>query len=232
MKIGLDAGHYLKTAGKQTLKGVKEWTLNKDVCDYIQAELSKYKNVEIKRLDDPTGKTDIDINTRRTNALNSNCDLIISIHHNAYNGKANTISGTEVYYHTNSHHKKAIELAKLVAPKLAKYTVGKNRGVKNARFAVISTSKIPAILCEGGFMDSTKDEPIIASTKGKQGYAKAIVEAVAEYYKLEKKKEGVKMTKQEAINKLKTFLEDKTIQYLDMYRYGDDLIIKLAQNMK
>lgn len=45
-------------------------------------------------------------------------------------------------------------------------------------------------------------------------------------------KKEVKMDKEQAIKKLKTILEDKTITYLDSYRYGDDLIIKLANAMK
>ena len=42
------------------------------------------------------------------------------------------------------------------------------------------------------------------------------------------------MTKDEAKRVLKTKagLSDATITYLDSYRYGDDLIVKLAQAMK
>ena len=35
IKIGLDPGHGLKTAGKQTPTGIKEWTLNDKVCDKV-----------------------------------------------------------------------------------------------------------------------------------------------------------------------------------------------------
>lgn len=43
--------------------------------------------------------------------------------------------------------------------------------------------------------------------------------------------EIIRITKEEAIKKLRTILEEQTIQYLDFYRYGDELIIKLAENM-
>ena len=46
------------------------------------------------------------------------------------------------------------------------------------------------------------------------------------------KKEERKLNKQECIEKLKTILADDTIKYLDMYRYGDDLIIKLGNAIK
>lgn len=47
-------------------------------------------------------------------------------------------------------------------------------------------------------------------------------------------KEGGKVTKQEAktILKEKAGLSDASIVYLDSYRYGDDLILKLAKAMK
>ena len=45
-KIALDAGHGLKTAGKQTPDGIKEWTLNDSVCDYITAILAEGETAE------------------------------------------------------------------------------------------------------------------------------------------------------------------------------------------
>jgi len=55
------------------------------------------------------------------------------------------------------------------------------------------------------------------------------------YFPLAEMQAGVrrdKMTKEQAIEKLKGFLSDGTITYLDSYRYGDELMIKLAENMK
>ena len=48
-----------------------------------------------------------------------------------------------------------------------------------------------------------------------------------------RKKMEEEMTKEQAIEKLKTiFSNEETIQFLDMYRYGDELIIKIAKNLK
>lgn len=41
IKIGLDAGHGLKTAGKQTPDGIKEWTLNDKVRDKVVQLLTR-----------------------------------------------------------------------------------------------------------------------------------------------------------------------------------------------
>ena len=62
----LDAGHGLNTSGKQTMNGskgvIKEWTLNSNVCNKIQAILKDYE-VTIYRTDDTTGKTDTNTTT-------------------------------------------------------------------------------------------------------------------------------------------------------------------------
>lgn len=55
--------------------------------------------------------------------------------------------------------------------------------------------------------------------------------AVKEYYCFERK-ETKEMNKEQAIEKLKTILEEQTIKFLDAYRYGDDLILKIAKNLK
>ena len=40
--IALDSGHALKTPGKQTPDGIKEWTLNDKVRDYVVDYLKDY----------------------------------------------------------------------------------------------------------------------------------------------------------------------------------------------
>lgn len=191
-KIVLAAGHYLETPGKRTPDGVREWTLNNAVCNYIAEYLKGYK-VEVHRVDDTTGKKAIVLSDRvkKTNKINP--DAFVSIHHNAYNGKWNDVTGIEVYHHTyGSNQDKA--LAKLLAPKIAKETGLKNRGVKKASFEVLTcNANIPAVLCEGGFMDSKIDNPVITSEKGQRAYAKAVADGIIEFLKLEKKEEPKKL---------------------------------------
>ena len=57
MKIALDAGHGLKTAGKQTPDGIKEWELNDKVRDKVVEKLKGY-NVEIICTDNDEGNVD------------------------------------------------------------------------------------------------------------------------------------------------------------------------------
>ena len=73
MKIGLDAGHGLKTAGKQTPDGIKEWTLNDKVRDKV-VELLKDYDVEIVNVDNDEGNTDEGLTERRTAHVNTSVD--------------------------------------------------------------------------------------------------------------------------------------------------------------
>lgn len=185
-KLVLAAGHYLGTPGKRTPDGVREWTLNNKVCKYIGEYLKDY-NVKIYRVDDTTGKKAIDLAERvkKTNKINP--DIFVSIHHNGLKGKWGNHTGTEVYSHTygSAEDKK---IAKLLAPKISKSTGLKNRGAKVKALGVLTcNANIPAVLCEGGFMDSTIDNPVITSEKGQRAYAKAVADGVIEYLKLEKK---------------------------------------------
>ena len=179
----LDAGHGLNTFGKRTKATLgeiyREWTLNDKVCDYIAQYLKDY-NVTIYRTDDPTGKTDKTLSSRvkRTNEINP--DLFISIHHNAGGG-----TGTEVYWHTYGTQEDK-KVAGIIAPKLASKTGLRNRGVKQASFAVLGC-KVTAVLVEGGFMDTANDYKVITSATGQQAYAKAIAESVIQYLGLVKK---------------------------------------------
>ena len=163
----LDAGHGLNTAGKRTLNGsrgvVHEWTMNNNVCNKIANILKDY-NVTIYRTDDTTGKTDVSLSERVKRCNNYNPHLFVSIHHNAVGVSSwSTATGVETYWHTygTASDKK---VATLIQGKLASKTGLRNRGVKQAQFAVLGC-KSDAILVEGGFMDGG-DYDYITSDKG------------------------------------------------------------------
>lgn len=184
MKIAIDAGHGYNTAGKRTPDGIREWTLNNAVANYLAEYLKGYATTF--RTDDTTGKTDVKLSTRRNNAVNKGANLLISIHHNAYNGKWNSATGVEVFRHTLYSHKQAKDLTSKLAEAISKGTGLKNRGSKTALFTVIATSKIPCVLCEGGFMDSNNDSKYIRTEEGQKAYAKAIANTIISYYGLKK----------------------------------------------
>lgn len=185
MKIGLDAGHGLRTAGKQTPDGIKEWELNDKVRDRVVAILKDY-DVEIINVDNDEGNVDEGLTSRRVMYVNHKVDAFVSIHHNAYTGTWNSATGVEVYVDRNNTSKD-MELANLIYKNLPTYTGLKGRGIKKANFTVINQNNVPAVLVEGGFMDSKIDHKVITSEKGQEAYSRAVAEGLIEFLGLKKK---------------------------------------------
>ena len=184
-KVVLDAGHGYNTGGKRSPVSmgtvVREWTMNNAVCNYIQEILKNY-NVTVVRVDDTTGKTDVSLSSRvaKTNAQKP--DLFISIHHNAGGG-----TGVETYWHTYGSVADK-KVAQIVQDNLVKHTKMRNRGVKQASFAVLNcNSSIPAVLVEGGFYDNHADFDYITTEKGQRAYAQAVADSIIQYLGLTKK---------------------------------------------
>jgi len=183
-KIMLDAGHGLNTAGKRTPDGIKEFTLNKKVVDYIVECLKGY-DVEIRYSHDHSGAVDVSLADRVKSCNAYKPDVFVSIHHNALNGSWGSHGGVEVYAHSQGTNDDRAVASKVVNA-LAKETSLKNRGVKSEAFAVL-TCNATAILCEGGFMDSTVDYPVITSANGQKAYAKAVSDSLISYLGLKLK---------------------------------------------
>lgn len=182
--VALDAGHGLKTAGKQTPTGIKEWTLNDKVRDYVVDFLESY-NVKFIFPDNNEGLTDESLYSRLTRYLQAKVDVFVSIHHNAYTGKWNKATGVETFV-DKKYTEEDMRLAKCIQKRLPGYTGLYDRGVKKENWYVINQNKTPAVLTEGGFMDSEIDYPVITSEAGQKGYARAIAEGLIEYLGLVK----------------------------------------------
>lgn len=189
LKIALDAGHGLKTAGKQTPTGIKEWTLNDKVRDKVVKILNDY-DVEIIHTDGDEGNTDEALSARWTNYVKAKASSLVSIHHNAFTGSWSGATGVEVYVDKNATADD-LRLANLIYTRLVKYTGLKGRGVKRADYTIINQNQIPAVLVEGGFMDGKSDYNVITSDAGQEAYAKAVAEALIEFHGLKKKPEPV-----------------------------------------
>lgn len=185
IKIGLDAGHGLKTAGKQTPDGIKEWTLNDKVRDRVVNLLRDY-DVEFVFTDNNEGNADENLTGRRSMYVSKGVAAFVSIHHNAHTGTWNSATGVEVFT-DKSPTSKDKTLANCIYGRLTKYTGLKGRGIKEANWTVINQDKIPAVLVEGGFMDGKNDYKVITSDAGQEAYAKAVAEGLIEFLGLKKK---------------------------------------------
>ena len=156
IKLGYDAGHGYNTAGKRTPDGEREWSFNDKVARAFANELALYRGVMTKRFDDPTGVRDVPLNERTNGANSWGADYYISFHHNALAGRWGTHSGVETFIYTNPNPR-SNDLANAIHPAVVKGYGLTNRGIKRANLHIVRETAMPAILIEGGFMDSTID---------------------------------------------------------------------------
>jgi N-acetylmuramoyl-L-alanine amidase len=186
MKIVVDAGHGINTPGKRTPDDEREWSFNNKVAKAFIAELKKYEGVKILRVDDATGKTDISLEDRTDKANAFDADVYVSFHHNANTGKWGTWTGTETFVHPNASAKSK-KLASLVHAEIVKAYKLKDRGIKTDNFHVLRETGMPAILLEGGYMDSKIDIVKLRDDKVLKNAGIGAAKAVATFGGLKKK---------------------------------------------
>ena len=192
-KICLNAGHYVNTPGKRCLKSLdanetREWVLNDRICDKIETKLKAYDGYSLLRIDDTTGKTDVSLENRTAKANNFGADFYLSIHHNAgikggSGGGVMAFVYTKVDAETKDWQKKLYD------------AIIKHTGLKGNRATPLASAdlyecrktKMPCVLLECGFMDSSTDVPIILTDEYAEKVATACVEVIVDRAKLTKK---------------------------------------------
>ena len=176
--IAVDAGHGLHTAGKRTPDGEREWSFNNRVVIALINELHRL-GLRTLRLDDPSGQRDVPLGERTRKANNAKADVLVSVHHNALTGRWGNHTGTEIYTYPNA--KSSADLAKKLQPILSSAYGLRNRGAKTANFHMLRESNMPAILTEGGYMDSTIDIVKMRDDEVLKQAGVAIAKVVAEW---------------------------------------------------
>lgn len=191
-KIAYGAGHYLYEAGKRLpaeldKNQTREWTLNDRVARHFAAAAAQYEGVELLRTDDPTGKTEVDLQPRCDKANAFGADFALSIHHNA--GANLTNAGGIVafsYYGSKegAKYRDAIYDACIAAGGLK----GNRWQPKTtAGFHVLKYTEMPCVLMEYGFMDSKTDYSVILDDEYSKLVAYATMEGIAKVAGLKKK---------------------------------------------
>lgn len=182
--IVLDAGHGINTAGKRCLKAIdpnetREWTLNDRICDKVENLLKAYEGYQLLRVDDTTGKTDIALATRTTNANKFGADIYISVHHNA-GVKGGSGGGVMAFTYTKVDDSTKNWQSELYNAIINATGLKGNRStpLSTGDFYVLRKTTMPAVLLECGFMDSTTDTPIILTEAYADKVAKAIVDVI------------------------------------------------------
>lgn len=195
VKIILDAGHATNTPGKRTPDGEREWSFNNAVAIAAERYLKEYEGVEILRVDDRSGKRDVPLKERTDTANRWGADYYVSIHHNALTGAWHNGGGVETFVHPNASETSK-RLAKALHPRIVSAMGIADRGVKQANHHVTRETKMPAVLTEGGFMDSRKDIVSMRNPARLEAQGRAIAEGLAEVATLPKAVKKASVTPQ------------------------------------
>lgn len=191
-KIYFDAGHGKHTAGKRSPSGIfkeREWFFNNEVALGFENRMKQYDKVELFRTDDRTGEKDILLRDRTDSAIKGKADIYISFHHNAFQSKWGTHTGVETFTYLGSQPE-AEKLARLVQNSIVKSYGLRDRGLKKEDLHITretSKKKIPSILIEGGFMDSSIDIVKLRDNSLLRKAGEGVADAVATYLKLKLK---------------------------------------------
>lgn len=170
-RVIVDPGHGGRDMGAYWY-GVRESDLNMRVARRVEASL-KSRGYPVTM----TRRSDIFISlSRRSQIANRYRNAIfVSIHFNAT--KNTRVSGAETYY----AGKKSRYLAKCIQSQLIKRLKVKNRGVRYGRYAVLRSTKCPAVLVECGFISNSAERRRCKSNHFQSQAARSIVSGIERY---------------------------------------------------
>ncbi len=196
--IVIDPGHGGKDPGNQDgPRQEKKYTL------LLAQELSaQLKGAGFKPSLTRATDSFVDLPERPDVARRRGADLFISLHWNSVDSGRNDVRGVETYCLTpagapstnaggevrdagtkpgNRFNEKNMFLAYELHKTLLKGLGASDRGVRRARFAVLRSADMPAVLIEGGFMSHPTESKRIYDPGYRRQMARAIVEGILAY---------------------------------------------------
>ncbi len=183
MKIAIDDGHGMETAGKRSPafsdgSVMRENEFNRAVVSYLHDEL--IRNGFSVMLTAPED-TDISLATRVQRANDAHADYFISVHANAFGNGWNDANGVESFVYA-LNDAKTTSLARCVQHELVRETGLRDRGVKeNPTLYVLRKTTMPAVLCECGFMTNKREAKLLKSDAYRKKCAIAICKGICSY---------------------------------------------------
>lgn len=178
MKFFIDPGHGGSDSGAVG-NGLREKDLTLTIAKKVRDLLANYENAQVRLSRD----TDIfiSLNGRADMANNWGADYFMSIHINASGG-----TGFETYVHTSASSA-SVRYQNVIHPAIVSTTDLRDRGKKNANYAVLRETAMPAILTENGFIDNTSDASKLKSDAFLNKVAQGHVDGLAKAFGLKKK---------------------------------------------
>ncbi|RQD77545.1 MAG: AMIN domain-containing protein [Candidatus Syntrophonatronum acetioxidans] len=186
--VFIDPGHGTLRSGRSTdpgaigPSGVTERDVVIDISHHLgEILLSKGYSVVFAR----ENVTSLD-NNERGQAASMCGGVFVSVHANAHSNKE--IMGTETFYPgtgngaSQEHISTSRDLASEVQRELISSLKRPDRGVKQANFAVLRNSQIPAVLTEVAFISNPEEEKLLVQEEFQKKAARAIAEGIHNYF--------------------------------------------------
>ncbi|PSL33009.1 N-acetylmuramoyl-L-alanine amidase [Planomicrobium soli] len=171
MKIMIDAGHGPETKGKRSPDGrLREFHFNSPVAEEVKKLLMAMGHTVIFSHD---LHQDVPLHERTALANRLKMDIFVSIHANAFGNSFNAANGIETFtYSAASAGTK--RLGAFIHQALLLATGRRNRGQKQADFAVLRDTRMPAVLIECGFMTNPEELALLKTDAYQKRCARAI----------------------------------------------------------
>ena len=216
--VAIDDGHGGETAGKRTPPFADGFVMGEnmynDAVGKLLGELLKKHGFGVLFVAQEEGDTSLQTRVERANA--EKADIYISIHANAYGNSWNSASGIESWIYGNADEKTE-RLADCIQKALVEETGRRNRGVKKSnQLYVLNSTKMPAVLVEGGFMTNFEEAELLRSEAYRRKCAVGICKGICSYF-------GVAYMEKEEEDDMKRY---QTIAELP---YGKEVMEKLVK---
>lgn len=174
--VMIDPGHGGKDVGAVGIGGIQEKNIVLSVSLQV-ARILEQQGIQVRMTRDNDYFVTLQGRTEMANRINA--DLFVSIHANSAGANKPDVSGYETYYFTSQSR----GLADTIHRNIIRRVDVRDRKVKQARFYVIRTAKMPSVLLELGFVTGTEDAAKLTNPSFQRQMAEAIAAGIIEYIK-------------------------------------------------
>lgn len=177
MKISIDPGHGIETAGKRSFDGLLlEHEFNLDVAHRLKKYLELAGIKVVMTRDD---EHDVSLAERCRIANAAKADIFISIHANAFGTTWNDARGWEAYVWKKGAQ--AEKIAEAIRSESIPLLGLNDRGVKEADFYVLKNTTMPAVLIEHGFYTNKEECALLKTSNFREKCAVADAKGILKY---------------------------------------------------
>lgn len=186
--VVLDPGHGGPATGAQYY-GANEKDINLKILYTIGNNYFNSDPASLKVYYTRTTDVDMSLKDRAAYAKKMGADLFVSLHMNAIATKSaySSVYGTEVYYSASNNSPNgsgltSSKLATLLVNNLTGRLGTYNRGAKSAKYTVVHSNTVPAVLIELGFMTNKNDFGKITDATFQDKAARVIYETLLQIF--------------------------------------------------